>query len=147
MITRDGKPVSLFFGTVPIIKLDRVAEGEPDAYTGPGRDPHERGKRQCERALRRHDAGRAGARRSWGSRAAAACWASSATRTFPAAASSPTARSASHTANGKRIEGEGVTPTSSCRSRSTDLRVGRDRALEEAQALHRHDEALGQVIG
>jgi len=37
--------------------------------------------------------------------------------------------------NGKRVEGEGVIPDDAVPATLADLRLGRDRALEEAQAL------------
>src|SRR5205085_342792 len=33
-LTRTGEPVSMFFGTVDIIKLKSVVDGEADAYKG-----------------------------------------------------------------------------------------------------------------
>jgi C-terminal processing protease CtpA/Prc len=37
--------------------------------------------------------------------------------------------------NGKKVEGEGVIPDDAVPLTLADLRLGRDRALEEAQAL------------
>ena len=134
VLTRTGKPVSLFLGTVEIIKLKRVVEGDKDAYTGP--------------VVILVNAGSASASELFAGTMQAAERAvvvgeptCGCLLGFLGYARIPGGAELAYSevgfvlSNGKRIEGEGVIPDYPVPLTLADLRVERDRALEEAQRL------------
>ena len=131
--TRTGKPVALFFGTVEIIKLDRVAPGDKDAYTGPVVVLVNEGSASASElfAATMQATGRAliVGRPSCGCLLGFLGYAR-----IPGGAELAYSEVGFRLPNGKRIEGEGVIPDDIVPLTPADLQLNRDRALEEAQA-------------
>jgi carboxyl-terminal processing protease len=134
VITRDGKPVSLFFGAVPIIKLDRVAEGENDAYTGPVVILVSAGSASASElfASTLQAVGRA---KVVGQQSCGCLLGFLGYARIPGGGELAYSEVAFAASNGNRVEGEGVVPDVTVPLTVSDLQFGRDRALEEAQAL------------
>jgi carboxyl-terminal processing protease len=134
--TRTGKPVSLFFDTVEIIKLKPVVEGTPDAYKGPV-------------VILVNSASASGSELFAGTMQAAgrakvvgepSC---GCLLGFLGYAHVPGGGELAYSevgfvmTNGKRIEGEGVIPDHGVTPALIDLQQNRDRPLEEAQEVLR----------
>jgi len=134
VITRDGRPVSLFFGAVPIVRLDRVAEGENDAYTGPVAILMNAGSASASElfASTMQAVGRA---KIVGQQSCGCLLGFLGYAHIPGGGELAYSEVGFTTANGSRVEGEGVTPDLVVPLTLSDLQLGRDRALEEAQAL------------
>jgi carboxyl-terminal processing protease len=134
VITRDGKPVTLFFGAVPIIKLDRVAEGESDAYTGPVVILMSAGSASASElfASAMQATGRA---QVVGQQSCGCLLGFLGYARIPGGGELAYSEVAFITMDGKRVEGEGVVPDRVVPLTVSDLQLGRDRTLEEAQAL------------
>ena len=134
VITRTGKPVSLFFGAIEIIKLKRVIEGERDAYTGPivvllnaqSASASELFAATLQATGRANVVGQ----RSCGCLLGFLGYAH-----VPGGADLAYSEVGFELSNGKHIEGEGVIPDKLVPIDPADLQMNRDRALEEAQAL------------
>jgi len=132
--TRDGRPVSLFFGTVDIIKLRREVPGDPDAYTAPVVILVNGLSASGSELF-------AGTMQAAGRAAVAGQTSCGCLLGFLGYAHVPGGAELAYSevgfvlANGRRIEGEGVIPDREVPLTLQDLRLSRDRALEEAQAL------------
>ena len=134
VITRDGKPVALFFGAVPIIRLDRVADGEKDAYTGPVVILMSAGSASASElfAATMQSVGRA---KVVGQQSCGCLLGFLGYAAIPGGGELAYSEVAFATTTGNRVEGEGVTPDRLVPLTVADLQAGRDRALEQAQAL------------
>ena len=134
VITRDGKPVTLFFDTVPIIKLDRVAEGEKDAYTGPVVILMNAGSASASElfASAMQAVGRA---KVVGQQSCGCLLGFLGYAHVPGGGELAYSEVGFTTIGGNRVEGEGVAPDLVVPLTVSDLQLSRDRALEEAQAL------------
>jgi carboxyl-terminal processing protease len=134
VITRDGKAVTLFFGALPIIKLERVAEGDPDAYTGPVVILMSAGSASASElfasAMQALGRAKVVGQESCGCLLGFLGYAS-----IPGGGELAYSEVAFTNANGNRVEGEGVMPDRLVPLTVDDLRLQRDRTLEEAQAL------------
>jgi carboxyl-terminal processing protease len=130
--TRTGRPISMLFGTVEIIKLKNEVPGDKDAYTGP--------------VVILLDAGSASGSELFAGSMQAAKRAVIVGRPscgcllgFLGYAVIPGGGELAYSevgfvlANGKRIEGEGVIPDRPVPLTLADLRTYRDRTLEVAQ--------------
>jgi carboxyl-terminal processing protease len=134
VITRTGKPIALLFGTVEIIKLKRFVEGEKNAYTGPvvilanaqSASASELFSGTMQAAGRAAVVGQPSCGCLLGFLGYAR---------IPGGAELAYSEVGFKLANDKRIEGEGVLPDHPVPVTLGDLRMSRDRALEEAQAL------------
>jgi carboxyl-terminal processing protease len=132
--TRTGTPVSLFFGALEIIKLKRVVDGDPDAYAGPVVILVNMGSASASELFSgtMQAAGRAAV---VGQPSCGCLLGYLGYARIPGGAELAYSEVGFVLANGKRIEGEGVIPDRQVPLTLADLRVNRDRALEEAQAL------------
>ncbi len=134
VLTRSGKPVSLFFGMIEIIKLKRVIEGDPDAYRGPVVVLVNGGSASASElfAGTMQAAGRA---KVVGQPSCGCLLAFLGYARIPSGGELAYSEVGFVLSNGKHIEGEGVIPDKAVALALEDLRLGRDRSLEEAQAL------------
>jgi carboxyl-terminal processing protease len=134
VVTRNGKPVSLFFGTVEIIKLKQSVEGDKDAYAGPVVILLNSGSASASELF-------AGAMQAAGRAAVVGQPSCGCLLGYLGYAHVPGGAELAYSevgfvlANDKRIEGEGVVPDHPVPQRVADLQSSRDRTLEEAQAL------------
>jgi carboxyl-terminal processing protease len=134
VLTRSGKPVSLFFGTVEVIKLKNVVEGDEHAYRGPvvilvnmaSASASELFAGTMQASGRAQVVGQASCGCLLGFLGYAR---------VPGGAQLAYSEVGFVLSNGKRIEGEGVIPDRAVPVTLQDLQLGRDRPLEEAQAL------------
>jgi len=132
--TRDGRPVTLFLGAIDVIALHREVRGSPDAYRGPvavlvnalSASGSELFAGSLQAAGRAKVAGQASCGCLLGFLGYAR---------VPGGAELAYSEVGFVLANGRRIEGEGVVPDVEVPLTLGDLRLSRDRALEEAQAL------------
>ena len=133
VITRTGKPVSLFFGAVEIIKLKRVVEGSKDAYTAPVAIIVDSQSASASElfAGTMQAAGRA---KIVGQPSCGCLLGFLGYAHVPGGADLAYSEVGFVLSNGKHIEGEGVIPDVPAPITLADLRASRDRALEEAQA-------------
>src|SRR6185312_2074745 len=133
VLTRSGKPVSLFFGMIEIIKLKRVVDGDKDAYRAPVVILANAGSASASELF-------AGTMQAAGRAEIVGQQSCGCLLGFLGYAHVPGGGELAYSevgfvlANGKRIEGEGVTPDDPVALSLGDLRASRDRALEEAQA-------------
>jgi len=136
VLTRTGRPISLFFGAVEVIKLKTEVEANPDAYRGPvvilvnalsgsASELFAATMQATGRAVVAGDA-------SCGCLLGFLGYAR-----IPGGGELAYSEVGFVMTNGKRIEGEGVIPDRPIPVTLGDLRVSRDRALEEAQELLR----------
>ena len=134
VITRDGKPVALFFGAVPIVKLDRVAEGDPEAYKGPVVILMSTGSASASElfASAMQATGRA---KVVGQESCGCLLGFLGYANIPGGGELAYSEVAFTNVSGKPVEGEGVMPDVLVPLTVDDLRLQRDRALEDAQAL------------
>ncbi len=134
--TRTGEPVSLFFGTVEIIKLKTVVDGRADAYQRPVVILMNRGSASGSELF-------AGAMQAVGRAQVVGEPSCGCLLGFLGYAHIPGGADLAYSevgfvmTNGKRIEGEGVIPDHLVSPTLADLRQGRDRTLEEAQQVLR----------
>ena len=134
--TRTGKPVSLFFGALEIIKLKAVVDGRPDAYKGPVVILVNSGSASASELF-------AGTLQASGRAKVVGETTCGCLLGFLGYARIPGGGDLAYSevgfvlSNGKRIEGEGVVPDHVVSPRLVDLQQNRDRTLEEAQALLR----------
>ncbi len=132
--TRTGRPVALLMGTVEIIKLKRVLDGDRNAYKGKvvilvnaqSASGSELFAATMQAAGRATIAGETSCGCLLGFLGYAA---------VPGGAELAYSEVGFVMSNGKRIEGEGVVPDHTIAMTLADLQVNRDRGLEEAQAL------------
>ncbi len=132
--TRNGRPVSLLFGAVDIIKLERHVDGDPDAYRGPVailvNSLSASASELFSSTMQATGRARVVGEPSCGCMLGFLGYAN-----VPGGAELAYSEVGFVLPNGKRIEGEGVIPDVPVPTTLADLRAGRDRALEEAQAL------------
>jgi carboxyl-terminal processing protease len=132
--TRTGRPVSLLFGTVEIIKLKQEVEGRPDAYKGPVVILVNAGSGSGSELF-------AGTMQAVGRATVVGEPSCGCLLGFLGYARVPGGAELAYSevgfvmANGRKIEGMGVQPDRPVPLTLADLRAGRDRALEEAQAI------------
>lgn len=130
--TRTGAPVSVLFGAVEIIKLHRVVEGSLDAYRGPvvvlvdalsasGSELFAGTMQATGRA------------KVLGEPSCGCLLGYLGYARVPGGAELAYSEVGFVMSNGKRIEGEGVIPDETVPATLSDLQLGRDRALEQAQ--------------
>jgi carboxyl-terminal processing protease len=134
--TRTGKPVSLLFGAVEIIKLKAVIEGRPDAYKGPVVILVNAGSASASELF-------AGTMQASGRAKIVGEQSCGCLLGFLGYARVPGGGELAYSevgfvlTNGKRIEGEGVVPDHVVAPTLADLQQNRDRGLEEAQQVLR----------
>jgi carboxyl-terminal processing protease len=139
-LTRTGKPVSMFFGAVEIIKLKSTIAGDPKAYDGPVAVLVNAQSASGSELF-------AGAMQATGRATVVGETTCGCLLGFLGYARVPGGGELAYSevgfvlANGKRIEGEGVIPDRVVPLTLADLRVSRDRALEVAQELLRAERA------
>jgi carboxyl-terminal processing protease len=135
-ITRTGRPVSMLFGTVEIIKLHAQVQGDPDAYRGPVVVLVNSGSASASELF-------SASMQATGRAVVAGEPSCGCLLGFLGYARIPYGGELAYSEvgfvmkNGKRIEGEGVMPDRLVRLTLPDLQASRDRALEEAQAILR----------
>jgi carboxyl-terminal processing protease len=132
--TRTGKPVSLLFGTVEIIRLHREVSGSPDAYTGPVvilvDALSASGSELFAGTMQATGRAKVAGQPSCGCLLGYLGYAH-----IPGGAELAYSEVGFVTSNGKRIEGEGVVPDVTIPVTLHDLQLGRDRVLERAQEM------------
>jgi carboxyl-terminal processing protease len=133
-VTRTGQSISMLFGTVEIVKLKRVIQGNKNAYAGPIVILVNAGSASGSELF-------AGTMQAAGRAVVAGEPSCGCLLGFLGYARVPGGGELAYSevgfvmANNKRIEGEGVLPDHLVNVRLADLQANRDRALEEAQAL------------
>jgi carboxyl-terminal processing protease len=134
--TRTGQPISMLLGTVEIIKLKRVVEGDKNAYRGPVvilmNAQSASGSELFAGTLQA--AGRAVV---VGEPSCGCLLGFLGYARVPGGAELAYSEVGFVMSNGKRIEGEGVIPDFAVPVTLADLQVNRDRTLEQAQAVLR----------
>jgi carboxyl-terminal processing protease len=132
--TRSGAAVSLFLGALEIIQLDRVVSGDPDAYRGPVvilvNAQSASGSELFAGSMQAVGRAKVVGQPSCGCLLGFLGYAR-----VPGGAELAYSEVGFVLANGHKVEGEGVIPDDPVPLTLADLRYGRDRALEEAQAL------------
>jgi carboxyl-terminal processing protease len=135
--TRTGQPVSMLLGTVEIIKLKRVVDGDKNAYRGPVvilmNAQSASGSELFAGTLQA--AGRAVV---VGQPSCGCLLGFLGYARVPGGAELAYSEVGFVMSNGKRIEGEGVIPDFTVPITLHDLQFNRDRVLEEAQAILRN---------
>ncbi|HUJ00089.1 MAG TPA: S41 family peptidase [Usitatibacter sp.] len=132
--TRSGKPVSMLFGAVEIIKLHREVGGDPDAYRGPVVILVDGGSASGSELF-------AGTMQAVGRAKVVGRPSCGCLMGFLGYAHVPGGAELAYSevgfvlANGRHIEGEGVIPDVAVPLTLSDLQLFRDRTLEEAEAL------------
>ena len=134
IITRSGKSVSLFFGAIEIMKLKNVVEGNPDAYKGPVVILLNMASASASELFSgtMQATGRA---KVVGQPSCGCLLGFLGYARVPHGAELAYSEVGFQLSNGNRIEGVGVIPDEPVPITLPDLQQGRDRALEEAQAL------------
>ena len=137
VVTRTGEPVSMLFGAVEIVKLKSEVSGDNEAYKGPVvvlvNASSGSGSEFFAATLQ------ASGRAVIAGEPSCGCLLG-----FLGYARVPGGGELAYSevgfvmANGKRIEGEGVIPDHHIPLTLADLRVSRDRTLEQAQEILRH---------
>jgi carboxyl-terminal processing protease len=132
--TRTGEPVSLFFGAVEIIRLHRAVAGSANAYRGPVVILVDAVSASGSElfAATMQAAGRA---KVVGQPSCGCLLGFLGYAHVPGGAELAYSEVGFVTANGKRVEGEGVIPDDIVPLALADLRASRDRPLERAQEL------------
>lgn len=132
--TRNGKPVSMLFGTVEIIKLERDVDGSPNAYRAPVAILVDGGSASGSELF-------AGTMQAVGRAKVVGQPSCGCLLGFLGYAAVPGGAELAYSevgfvlANGRHVEGEGVIPDVTVPLTLADLRLYRDRTLEEAEAL------------
>ena len=133
VLTRTGRPISLFFGTVEVIKLKTEVDGNPNAYRGPVVVLLNAMSGSASELF-------AATLQATGRAAVVGEPSCGCLLGFLGYARIPGGGELAYSevgfvmANNKRIEGEGVIPDRPVPIDIADLQLARDRALEEAQA-------------
>jgi carboxyl-terminal processing protease len=137
VITRTGEPVSMFFGAVEIVRLKNEVPGDPEAYTGPVVVLVNAGSGSASEffAATMQASGRAVVA---GEPTCGCLLGFLGYARIPGGGELAYSEVGFVMANGKRIEGEGVMPDHHIPRTLEDLRVSRDRTLEQAQEILRH---------
>ncbi|HXS53576.1 MAG TPA: S41 family peptidase [Usitatibacter sp.] len=132
--TRNGKSVSLLFGTVEIIRLKREIEGNPNAYRGPVAILVDGGSASGSELF-------AGTMQAVGRAKVVGQPSCGCLLGFLGYAKVPGGAELAYSevgfvlANGRHVEGEGVIPDVTVPITLSDLSLYRDRTLEAAEAL------------
>ena len=138
--TRTGKPVSILFGAVEIIKLKSEVQGSSDAYKGPVaillNAQSASGSELFSGAMQAASRAAVVGEPSCGCLLGFLGYAR-----IPGGAELAYSEVGFVMANGRRIEAVGVLPDIPVPATLADLQVSRDRALEEAQAYLRSKSA------
>lgn len=134
VVTRTGKPVSLLFGTVEIVKLKAAVEGHADAYKAPVVILVNAGSASASELFSgtMQAAGRA---KIVGEPSCGCLLGFLGYAHVPGGGEMAYSEVGFVLNNGKRIEGEGVIPDDVVTPRLIDLQQNRDRTLEEAQQV------------
>ena len=134
ILTRDGKPVSLLFGALEVIKLRTVVDGNRDAYDKPVVILVNAQSASASElfAATMQASGRATV---VGQPSCGCLLGFLGYATIPGGAELAYSEIGFAMSNGRRIEGEGVIPDRIVPLSLEDLVVSRDRALEEAQRV------------
>lgn len=133
-LTRSGKAIGLFMGSVEVIKLKHATRGNPEAYTGPVIVLVNAGSGSGSEYF-------SGAMQALGRATVMGEPTCGCLLGFLGYATVPGGGEIAYSevgfvmANGKRIEGVGVIPDAPVTVALADLRLNRDRTLEESQAL------------
>ena len=134
--TRTGKPVSLLFGAVEIVRLKTIVDGSADAYKGPVvilvNAASASGSELFAGAMQA--AGRA---KVVGEPSCGCLLGFLGYARIPGGGELAYSEVGFVLTNGKRIEGEGVIPDHTVAPTLADLQQNRDRTLEEAQQVLR----------
>jgi carboxyl-terminal processing protease len=132
--TRNGRPITLFLGAIDIIALHRQVRGSPDAYRAPVvvlvNALSASGSELFAGSLQAVGRAKVVGQASCGCLLGFLGYAR-----VPGGAALAYSEVGFVLANGRKIEGEGVIPDREVPLTLADLRVSRDRPLEEAQAL------------
>jgi carboxyl-terminal processing protease len=140
--TRTGKPISVLFGAVEIIKLKNTVEGDPQAYKGPVAILVNSQSASASELF-------AGTMQAAGRAVVIGQPTCGCLLGFLGYAYVPGGAELAYSevgfvlSNGKRIEGEGVIPDHTVPLTLSDLVVNRDRSLEKAQEVLRKMAADG----
>lgn len=143
--TRTGRPVSVLFGAVEIIKLKSTVEGNPKAYTGPVAIIVNSQSASASELF-------AGTMQAAGRAVVVGQPTCGCLLGFLGYARIPGGAELAYSevgfvlSNGKRIEGEGVMPDYPVPIELADLVANRDRALEKAQEILRKMTAASSTI-
>ena len=132
--TRSGKPVSMLLGTVDIIKLERVVPGDPQAYRGPVVILVD-GLSASGSELFAGTMQATGRAKVVGEPSCGCLLGFLGYARIPGGAELAYSEVGFVLTNGKHVEGEGVIPDHLVPPTLEDLRVSRDRPLEEAQEM------------
>jgi carboxyl-terminal processing protease len=132
--TRSGEPVSILMGALQIIQLQRVVEGDPNAYRGPV-VILVNGQSASGSELFAGSMQAAGRAKVMGEPSCGCLLGFLGYARVPGGADLAYSEVGFVLSNGRKVEGEGVIPDVAVPPSLADLRYGRDRALEEAQAL------------
>ena len=137
VVTRTGEPVSMLFGAVEIVKLKSEVSGDNEAYKGPVvvlvNASSGSGSEFFAATLQASGRAVIAGEPSCGCLLGFLGYAR-----IPGGGELAYSEVGFVMANGKRIEGEGVIPDHHIPLTLGDLRVSRDRALEQAQEILRH---------
>jgi len=132
--TRSGAPVALLWGAVQIIELNREVSGDPHAYQKPV-VILVNGQSASGSELFAGSMQAVGRAKVVGEPSCGCLLGFLGYARVPGGADLAYSEVGFVLSNGKRVEGEGVIPDDPVPPTLSDLRLGRDRALEEAQAL------------
>ena len=132
--TRSGAPVALLWGAVQIIELNREVSGDPHAYQKPVAILVN-GQSASGSELFAGSMQAVGRAKVVGEPSCGCLLGFLGYARVPGGADLAYSEVGFVLSNGKRVEGEGVIPDDPVPPTLSDLRLGRDRALEEAQAL------------
>ena len=145
-LTRTGKPVSVLFGAVELIKLQQEVKGDKEAYTAPVavlvNAASGSGSEFFSAAMQALGRATIVGEPSCGCLLGFLGYAA-----VPGGAELAYSEVGFEMANGKRIEGEGVVPDRPVPLSVADLQAGRDRALEEAESVLRAAAAAAKDAG
>jgi len=133
-ITRTGQPIALAWGMVEIIKMEYVATGKPEAYTGPVAILINSGSASASEhfSAAMQELGRA---KIVGEPSCGCLLAYLGYANIPGGGELAYSEVGFVTPKGRRIEGAGVIPDKLVPLTQADLQVARDRALEAVQEL------------
>ncbi len=132
--TRSGRPVSMLLGAVDIVKLERDVPGDPDAYRGPVVILVD-GLSASGSELFAGTMQATGRAQVVGEPSCGCLLGFLGYARIPGGAELAYSEVGFELTNGKHVEGEGVIPDRAVPPTLEDLRINRDRALEQAQAM------------
>ncbi len=131
-ITRNGKPITVAWGALEVVKMEYDTMGRADAYAGPVVILVNAGSASGSElfAAAMQDLGRAAV---IGEPSCGCLLGYIGYAKVPGGGELAYSEIGFRTPNGRRIEGDGVIPDVAVPATAADLQVGRDRALETAQ--------------